>query len=357
MSFGPDPILRLAIVSVLILTAFTLVFMGYAFFLHLRSKAVERRTRALEARWKDRLLDAATGGESSAPDPDTTLPDSEEMRAGDQVLLLELITRYARALDGPERRNLERLAAPYLSALDDFRQDPDPYRRAYALDILGELGFAQTRDQIIGGLEDDSGLVAMVAARALARHGDAEHVPLLLDRLEVFVNWSAPYLASLLTSFGPDAAPALRGLAMDPSKPPRFRTVALQALRTLNDMEGVDTAAQLLASESDPEVQAELVRLVGALGGPGHLGTIRPYATASAPHLRAAAVRAISTLTDRRTSDVEIVSRGLDDPSPWVALQAAHGLLELGRADELAALAASSSPRADLAAEVLEAGS
>ena len=355
MSFGADPTLRLAIASGLVLTAFTVVFMSYAFLLHIRSKAVERRRRALETRWKDRLLDAATGEATPVPDPDSVLPEEEEISQGDQVLLLELITRYARALEGPERRNLERVAAPYLPALDALQQDPDPYRRAYALDILGELGFEQTRDRIVKGLEDESGLVAMVAARALARHGSPEYVPLLVRRLEAFENWSAPYLASLFTSFGSGAAPALRELAMDPSKPSRFRSVALQALRTLNDMASVEPAVRLLPRERDTEVQADFVRLIGALGRPEDLGAVRPYAAASASHLRAAAVRAVSNLSDRRTSDIELVSRGLDDPSPWVALQAAHGLLALGRGDELAALAASSSPRADLAAEVLEA--
>lgn len=355
MSFGPDSILKLAIVSVIALSSFTVAFMAYAFMLHVKSKRLAQRRHALEARWRDRLLDAATGEDIPAPDPDAADPDEEELGPKDQVLLLELITQYARALDGPERANLERVAAPYLGALDELQEDDDPYRRAYALDILGELGFEQTRAKIVKGLEDESGLVAMVAARALARHGNPEYVPLLLRRIDAFENWSGSYLASLLTSFGAGAAPPLRDLAMDPSKPARFRSVALQALRTLNDMDSVEAAASLLPEEQDAEVQADLVRLIGALGRPDHLGVIRPHAEASAPHLRAAAIRAVSNLSDRRTSDLELVSRALDDPSPWVALQAAHGLVALGRSDELVELADSSSPRADLAAEVLEA--
>jgi hypothetical protein len=355
MSFGADPILRLAIVSVITLSSFTVAFMAYAFVLHVKSKRLERRRNALEARWRDRLLDAATGEGMQAPDPDNPRPDEEEIGPKDRLLLLELITQYARALDGPERANLERVAAPYLDALNELQEDGDPYRRAYALDILGELGFEQTRAKIVKGLDDESGLVAMVAARALARHGDPEYVPLLLQRMDAFENWSGPYLASLFTSFGAGAAPSLRELAMDPSKPARFRSVALRALRTLNDMDSVEPAAKLLPDEPDPEVQADLIRLIGTLGRPDHLGVIRPHIEASESHLRAVAVRAVSNLSDRRTSDLELVSRALDDPSPWVALQAAHGLVALGRSAELAELAASSSPRAHLAAEVLEA--
>jgi hypothetical protein len=349
-----DLTLQLAIATVFLLTAFTLSFMGYAFLLHLRSLRVERRRQTLEDRWQGRLLDAATGESAPAPDRDTPRPEEPDVDEADRVLFLELVTKYARALEGPERQKIERVGRPYLDALEPLLEDPDAYRRAYALDMLGELGYEQAGERITRGLADESGLVAMVAARALARRGDPKHVPLLLSRLGAFESWSANYLSSLLVSFGPGAAPFLRGLAIDTDAKPRLRSVAFQALRELHDMASVGPAAGLLPGEDDIDVQAEIIRLIGALGGPGQLPVIRPFASSSAPHVRAVALRAISNLSDRRTSDVELVSAGLDDPSPWVALQAAHGLLALGRADELRDLAASTSPRAPLAAEVLE---
>lgn len=350
-----DLTLQLAIAAVLVLTGFTLSFMGYAFVLHLRSLRLERRRQTLEDRWQGRLLDAATGDSAPAPDRDAPRPEVQEVDEEDRVLFLELVTKYARALEGPERQNIERVGRPYLDALDPLMEDPHAYRRAYALDILGELGYEEGRTPIARGLGDESGLVAMVAARALARHGDPSHVPLLLSRLEAFESWSANYLSSLLVSFGPAASPFLRELATDPAAKPRFRSIAFQSLRELHDIESVEPAARLLPREDDPEVQAEIIRLIGALGGPDQLPGIRPFATSSAAHVRALALRAISNLSDRRTSDVEMVSAGLDDPSPWVALQAAHGLLALGRSEELEDLAHSTSPRAPLAAEVLEA--
>lgn len=354
MILDSDLTLQIAIAAVLALTAFTLSFMGYAFLLHLRSLRVERQRQALEDRWKGRLLDAATGDSAPAPDRDAPRAEVPEVDEDDKVLFLELVTQYARALEGPERQNIERIGRPYLDALDSILDDPDAYRRAYALDILGELDYEEGRTRIAKGLEDDSGLVAMVAARALARHGDPSHVPLLLSRLETFESWSANYLSSLLVSFGPGASPFLRELATDRTAKPRFRSIAFQALRELHDIESVEPAAGLLPREDDPEVQAEIIRLIGALGGPEQLAVIRPFASSSAAHVRAVALRAISNLSDRRTSDAEMVSAGLDDPSPWVALQAAHGLLALGRSEELESLADSTSPRAPLAAEVLE---
>ncbi len=53
MSFGADPILRLAIASVIALSSFTAAFMVYAFVLLVRGKRLERRRNVLEARWSD----------------------------------------------------------------------------------------------------------------------------------------------------------------------------------------------------------------------------------------------------------------------------------------------------------------
>ncbi len=346
--------LRLAFAAVVALSGMTVAFMVYALALHLRSLRVERRREALAEIWRPRLLEAATGEFSSAPDQDGVVPEDSIVAPDDRVLFLELVTTYARALEGPERRNVERLGEPYLDALTPLLDDHDAYRRAYALDILGALGFEGARERFTAGLKDDSALVAMVAARTLARSGDATHVPLILERLDTFASWSANYLSSLLVSFGPEAAPPLRALATDRSADPRFRSVALQALRELNDMGGVDGAVVVLADETDPEVQAQIIRLAGMLGEPGHLKDIRAFASSPHAHVRAVALRAIASLSDGRTTDLDLVSHGLDDPSPWVALQAARGLVQLDRKGELEALAASASPRAALAAEVLE---
>jgi hypothetical protein len=346
-----DLTLRIAIGAVIFLTGLTFSFMVYAFLLHLRAKRVEARRRALEDGWRDHLLAAGTGERMPAGMSGEPLPTVAEE---DRILLLDLITEYVRAVEGPEREEVARLAGPHLEALDPILEDRDPYRRAYALDLLGELGYEGARDRLVRALDDEAGLVAMVAARAFARRGDPEFVPLIVRRLHAFENWSPGYLASLLAGFGPDAAPALRGLAADPFTAPRLRAVAFHALRELNDMESVPTAVRLLPDENDPEVQAEMIRVIGELGGPGHLASVRAYAHSPTAFVRAAAFRSISALSDRRTSDLEIVARGLDDPSPWVALQAAHGLVDLGRRDELEHLAESRSPRAELAAEVLE---
>jgi len=129
--------------------------------------------------------------------------------------------------------------------------------------------------------------------------------------------------------------------------------VAVQALAELNDLDAVPSAVALLPDETDPEVQADLVRLIAKLGQPGDLAVVRPLVDAPQPYLRAATLQAIGSLSDGRTTDHETVSAGLDDPSPWVALQAARALLALGHRAELADLSASGSPRATLAAEVL----
>jgi len=347
-------VLRLTYAAVVLLLGVTASFMSYAFVLHLRGVRATHRRANLEGQWRGHLLDAATGEAAIASDGSGEANQGLPVPPADRPLFLEIVTDYARALHGPERRNLERVAKPYLDTLNPLLDDPDPYRRAHALDLLGELGFEEGEDRIVKGLEDESGLVAMVAARALARQADPAHVPLLLGRLAAFENWSTGYLASLMRSFGPEACPSLRLLAMDPGAPNRLRCVALQALRALNDLEAVDPAAALLPDEPNPEVQADLIRLIGTLGRPEHLDAVRPLGRSVEPHVRAVVIRALATLSDRNSSDRALVAEALDDPSPWVALQAAKGLRTLGMEQELVALAHSSSPRADLAAEVLE---
>ena len=82
---------------------------------------------------------------------------------------------------------------------------------------------------------------------------------------------------------------------------------------------------------------------------------IRPFAYAEAPHVRAAALRALGALGGAE-GDLALLRRGLDDPSPWVAIHAARGLRESGCEEELEVLARSGSPRAPVAGEVLQEG-
>jgi len=347
-----DPTLRLAIAGTAGLLALTLAFMAYAFVLHVRGLRIEHRRRALERAWQGRLLQAASGDVASGVDEEDDR--APKVAPEDRILFLDLVTDYARAVRGPERDALERTGAPYLEALRPLLDDHDPYRRAYAVDILGELGMDRYDEDILRALDDASGLVAMVAARALARRGEPRDLPRLTRRLDAFENWSAGYLASLLTSFGPDGSPHLRALMEDRAGAgARYRSVAVQALAELNDLDAVPSAVALLPDETDPEVQADLVRLIAKLGQPGDLAVVRPLVDAPQPYLRAATLQAIGSLSDGRTTDHETVSAGLDDPSPWVALQAARALLALGHRAELADLSASGSPRATLAAEVL----
>lgn len=377
MTPGGDAGIRFAAAVAIALALLALSLMAYAFLLHARATRLEARRRALEEAWRPRLLQELAGQDEADeapvedadhdPAPDrggdpgrdpgrdggTAAGPGPQVAPRDRVLFLELLARWARAVEGPERRALEARAAPHLSALEPLLAGTDPYRRAHALELLGALDFERGRARIVRALDDPAPLVAMVAARVLAGHAAVAHLPALLARLPGFPHWSVEYLGSLLAAFGPGAAPALRTLMVDDAAPPPMRSAASRALRALNDLDAIGPALERLPQEADDDAQADLVRLVGRLGGPEHLGPVRPLAEAAAPHVRAAVVRAVGTLSDRRTSDVELVARGLDDPSPWVALHAAHALVELGRTEELVRLAGSGSPRATLGDEVL----
>jgi HEAT repeat protein len=344
-----EPGLRLVLLVAVALVLFTGAFLAYALLLHVRHRRLGRRRAALEERWRAFLLETASG---SRPEDDGELRIAPE----DEVLFLDLVTKYARALDFPERGRLEALAKPFLPALRPLLGEADPLRRARALDTLGELGFEEEEETLVEAVSDESGLVAMLAARALAQRGRPEHLPRILRNLERFENWNTSFLASLLAAFGTDGAPEIRALLLEDEAPARFRFSAARARAAMNDLSSADLAARLLPSEPDPEVQSDLLRLVAKLGRPEHAAVARAFTASPTSHVRAAALQALSALGTEGGDDAERIAAGLDDPSPWVALHAARGLRELGRTDVLERLAGSPSPRASLAAEVLGEG-
>jgi len=223
--------------------------------------------------------------------------------------------------------------------------------RARAVQTLSLLGADAHRAEVRRALDDPSPLVAMVAARALARGRDPDHAAAILLHLERFDEWSPRFLAAMLASMGPDAAAPLCDTLADPSRSASARAVAADALRALHDLPAADVAAAVLGTSTDREIVAACLRLLAALGRPAHLPRIRPLLTSPDAVVRAAAIRALAGVGS--ADEREWLRSALEDPSPWVALEAAEGLLESGGGDILHALAASDHPRAVLARQVL----
>ena len=200
-----------------------IIFALYTVHLRLRNMRKARRWQRLEAEWEPIILDYLTGDKTE---------DSTHARITrkDHLYFLDFLLRFSERLRGAEADAITRLAEPYLPSLIKHATKGDPTQRARAVRTFSNLGVARYAENIKGALDDPSPLVAMIAARALARKDHPEYASALLDRLHRFANWSQSFLTSLLTAMGPAAALPLRQTLKNPEKIPLIRTVAADAL-------------------------------------------------------------------------------------------------------------------------------
>jgi len=273
------------------------------------------------------------------------------VRKKESFFFVDYLMRFVQRLLGEDVEIVKRLAEPYLPAVVKLLKNGDPLQRARAARILSMLGLKRYSVVVEEALDDSSPLVAMIAARALARQGHPQYVAAILDRLHRFANWSQSYLAAMLVNVGPKAAAILRETLIDPVKDERVRTVAADALRELNDLDAGDLATSVLRTESGRDLVAASLRLIGEVGRPEHLKDVRPLCKSDDFVVRAQAFKVLGAIGG--VADLAILRQGMDDESPWTAIQAAWGLKEAGGEHILHELAASSHPRSELAQQVL----
>ncbi|HEU4569342.1 MAG TPA: HEAT repeat domain-containing protein [Gemmatimonadales bacterium] len=308
---------------------------------HARTAA---RWAAVEEAWEPRLLAVLTGDVPAA----TLL---EALTPAERPYFVDFLGRFARRVTGPERDRLLEVARPLLPEIRAGLRAPLPSRRARSADLLGVLGPAGELADLRAALEDSSPLVAMVAARALARLGGEDHARLLVAHLHRFAPWRPSHLAAMLAAVGPEAARPLRVALEDLSLPSRARAVVADALALLNDAESGDAAVTALRTTDDPELRAAALRLLARVGHAEHLPAVREMAAAPEEAVRLAAVRALGALG--AGPEVPLLAAALRDPSRWVAEQAARALAAGPGRTALLAAAGRGGPVALLAREAL----
>lgn len=333
------------VIGILLVAVF--VFAIYTIHLRLRNVRRAEQWARMEAAWEPLLLDFLTE-ERSQDEVLGEIPREESLH------FVDYLQRFAERLQGKEMAMVKQLAVPYLASIAERTKGGDTPRRARAVRTIGALGLQHYPEALIDALDDESPLVAMIAARALADKEFPEYAQPVLDRLHRFDTWSQSYLVSMLASVGHTMAPALRELLADPARTYRARTVAADVLRALNDLEAGDIAAQLLESESDRDLLAAALRLLQHVGRPEHLAAIRKLATSTDYVIRAQALKALGLLGGEE--DLPLFSAGLEHESSWVAMNAAQGLMTACGKHILYAILESGHPRTDLVKQVLTSG-
>ena len=303
------------------------------------------RGKALADRWRptvlDVLLDAASSESLWAL-----------VRDGDELLMVDFLLQHSRRVRGRDRRRIQHLAEPYLVHVVAQLSDRSAERRARAVQTLGELGLGRWQREVVAGLEDPSPFVAMIAASALAREGNATHVGSVLKNLHRFVHWQHDFLSSMLASFGPGAATEIRDALLEPNTSPSVKAVLMDALAHLNDADSAEEAHRLLEEGADTELETACLRVLTRVGTREHLDIVSSKLESRAYPLRLGAARALGRIGGRDEMNVlrEMI---LTDSSPWVAINAGRALLQAGGKSILRELAGSDHRRALAARQIL----
>lgn len=341
----PDEAFRLAVLAVLVLAVLAFGFCLFTFYLRIRSRNRERLWKRLEERWTGPLLEALA-------DPDRIPALQETVEDRYALFFVSFCLRYFRRVRGEEREILKRAASPWIARAAARASSPRVEIRARAVQTLGALGLPRYGDRLVEALDDASPLVAMVAARALAREGDERYVEPLVRRLKRFRSWRDSALASMLAGIGVAAMPRLRQTLADENEDPWVRTVAAAALAQLADLEAGDVAARVVEHGAGRGLLAAALDLLAEVGRPEHRAPVRIRCASPDFVVRSRALRALGRLGNEE-EDAPRLRAALDDPSPWVALDAARGLREVGGIPALREIAASGHPRAAAARQVL----
>lgn len=343
---------RETVLAVLAFTTFLLFLLSagfavYTIFLRVSNDRRAARWKRLEASWEPAVLDVL-GGTGSMPDLLARIPPEETL------LFLDYLLRLATRVRGKDHDTLAELARPLLGALDRRTREGDLTQRARAVRTLGALGMRDHAPAIIAALTDPAPLVAMVAARALAKPENAQYMVHVLAHLDRFEQWSRSFLCAMLVAVGPEAAAAIRGTLSDRSRPARIRAIAADALRQLRDPAAADTAVEVLAGESDRNLVTACLRLLGSIGVPSSRAAVLVHCTSPDDVVRGAALSALARVGNE--ADFPTLRTGMEDVSPWVAIQAARGLRDGGDRAWLQGLADAKHPRSALALQVLAEG-
>jgi HEAT repeat protein len=342
-SLGQEGLIALMLV-VGVLFVGTLALSTYAVVMRSVHVAQEKETRARTERWRDPVL-SAVGDPSLIPSVQTLVGED------DAVSFLSFIIEYARRVRGEERAVLRTLASPFLPRMAERARSHRTEMRAWAIQTLGTLGLPAHEDVVLAALDDPSPLVAMVAARALAREETPQYASAVLARLHRFTEWNRLFLASMLAAMGTEVSASLRAGLSDASGSPSTRAVMAEALRLEGDFAAGDVAAEVVRTADDRELLASVLRLLAAVGRPEHAALVRPLCASPDPILRAQALHALGSLGD--DEDVPLLIDAMDDADPWPALYAARGARDAGGRDALRRLIADGDASASLARQVL----
>jgi hypothetical protein len=208
-----------------------------------------------------------------------------------------------------------------------------PAHRAAACRILGRLGQADTIPLLVERLRDADAMVRRQAIGALADLGAVETIGAVAEAIDASDGWSNLLAIMALARMGPASGPHV-GALLAGSKSPVMTKALLQVTGQLG-VAADPAAVRALASHPDPEVRIEAVRTLGNIAPDGESVEIC-LAAMDDPEwpARALAAWSLGRLRDGRA--IPRLERAMGDTAYWVRQHAAEAMAELGEAGEAA---------------------
>lgn len=339
-----DPVLWLLVfyILALLVLASGLVFLTIQ--LHHNNEKKSLHWQQREAKWTPLIMAVQSG---------QLWPDAlmEQIPADERFFFIDFAMRYVPHMPPDVRAALSEQLNPTLDLLVRKLKSGDDEQRARVVLTLTTLNFTRYQSALAESLEDESPLVAMLAARALSDAGAIKYLNTILERLDLFQSWSLSYLVSMLVALAKDDPHQLLTALRKKTFPDWLQTVILNALTELNCTEAVSMAAYYLDSDSDPEVQAAALHLLAKLGKGLYLDQIREKCAHPNFVIRLHAIKALAKIGQEE--DGQLLFQLMTDASHWVAMHATQALKELGREDLLESFIETTHPHAKLALQVL----
>lgn len=335
--------LQILILTVVFLFVLTIIIAIGVVLLRMKNNLVANRFSHLEKSWEGQIMRVLSSDDPEIP--------AMNIKRRDRIFFVQYLYRFASRLRGQELQIIKDLAQPYLAIIAKKLKRGYPELRARNINILATLGFPEFIDPIIEALEEDSPIVKMAAARILAHADYPQHIDLILPELSHFDEWSMNFLSSMLSEMGPSIASRLRQEFLNREASVRVRIAVAEALRQIGDLAAPDSAVQVLEAGDDPELSATCLKILRDMGTPRHRPLLLDLVESPEEIIRIHALSALGSVGIE--SDAPIMLKGLDDPSSWVALQAARALHQINSNQLLEEIAASDHFRASIAQQIL----
>lgn len=199
-------------------------------------------------------------------------------------------------------------------------------QRIVAAELLACFNGYEVLHALQDALDDPSLDVRTTAALALAEKGEAGDARVLMERV-----WQggglSRQLLDIMVRLMPDQPLAILGIARDRSVPVPVRAMAIEAIGRSGALQ-LWQDVEALCSDENPEVMAQGLRALGAIGHPGGGPAVVKALVHPSWDVRAAAAEAAGRL--QITAVAPRLVALLEDENWWVRLRAGSALADMG---------------------------